>query len=66
MQIFVNGTPMEIDASSSLAAVIKLLALHDTACATAVNQQFVPRQQREKTILKANDHIMTFEPITGG
>lgn len=66
MQIFVNGDPMEIDAGLSLAAVVKLLSLHDTACATAVNQQFVPRQQREKTILKANDHIMTFEPITGG
>jgi len=66
MQIFVNGASMEVEAGLSLAAVVKLLSLHDPACATAVNQQFVPRQQREKTILKANDHIMTFEPITGG
>ena len=34
--------------------------------ATAVNGQFVPRSQRSSTPLRAADHILTFQPITGG
>lgn len=34
--------------------------------ATAVNGQFIPRTQRASTALRAGDHILTFQPITGG
>jgi sulfur carrier protein len=34
--------------------------------ATAVNGQFVPRTQRATTVLHPGDHILTFQPITGG
>jgi sulfur carrier protein len=34
--------------------------------ATAVNGQFVPRTQRAATVLRPGDHILTFQPITGG
>ena len=34
--------------------------------ATAVNGQFVPRTQRSATVLRPGDHILTFQPITGG
>ncbi|TXH88931.1 MAG: sulfur carrier protein ThiS [Rhodoferax sp.] len=34
--------------------------------ATAVNGQFVPRTARTDTLLHAGDHILTFQPITGG
>lgn len=34
--------------------------------ATAVNGQFVPRTERAATVLRPGDHILTFQPITGG
>ena len=34
--------------------------------ATAVNGQFVPRTARADTVLREGDHILTFQPITGG
>jgi sulfur carrier protein len=66
MQIFVNGEAIEIEDGSSLAAVIAHLKLSPEQCATAINGQFVARNERGLRQLFANDHIMTFEPITGG
>jgi sulfur carrier protein len=66
MQIFVNGEAMEVEDGSSLAAVIAQLKLAPEQCATAINGQFIARHERALRLLFANDHIMTFEPITGG
>ena len=66
MQIFVNGEAMQIEDGSSLADVISQLKLTAEQCATAVNGQFVSRNERASRLLFADDHIMTFEPITGG
>jgi sulfur carrier protein len=66
MQIFVNGESMQIEDGSSLADVISQLKLTAEQCATAVNGQFVSRNERASRLLFADDHIMTFEPITGG
>ena len=57
---------MQIEDGSSLAAVIAKLKLAPEHCATAINGQFVARNDREMRLLFADDHIMTFEPITGG
>lgn len=66
MQIFVNGESMHIEDGSSLADVISQLKLTAEQCATAVNGQFISRNERASRLLFADDHIMTFEPITGG
>jgi len=66
MQIFVNGEAIQIEDGSSLAAVIAKLKLAPEHCATAINGQFVARKDRSTRLLCADDHIMTFEPITGG
>ncbi|MFM8630115.1 MAG: sulfur carrier protein ThiS [Betaproteobacteria bacterium] len=66
MQIFVNGEAMQIEDGSSLAAVIAQLKLAPEQCATAINGQFVARNERDMRLIFADDHIMTFEPITGG
>jgi sulfur carrier protein len=66
MQIFVNGESMQIEDGSSLADVIAQLNLAPEQCATAINGQFVARNERGMRRLSADDHIMTFEPITGG
>ncbi len=57
---------MQIEDGSSLAAVIAQLKLAPEQCATAINGQFVARNERDMRLLFADDHIMTFEPITGG
>ncbi len=57
---------MQIEDGSSLADVIAQLKLAPEQCATAINGQFVARNERGMRRLFADDHIMTFEPITGG
>ncbi len=57
---------MQIEDGSSLADVIAQLNLASEQCATAINGQFVARNERGMRLLFADDHIMTFEPITGG
>jgi thiamine biosynthesis protein ThiS len=57
---------MHIEDGSSLADVISQLKLTAEQCATAVNGQFVSRNERASRLLFSDDHIMTFEPITGG
>jgi sulfur carrier protein len=64
--VFVNGSPCEIAPDARLSDLIAQLGLDDTACATAVNGQFVPRQGRRDCLLHDADQVMTFEPITGG
>jgi sulfur carrier protein len=66
MQIFVNGKPQAVAPNATLADLVTQLGFEESACATAINQQFVARSQRQHTPLKENDQIMTFEPITGG
>lgn len=34
--------------------------------ASAVNGNFIPRTQRESTVLQADDHVTTFQAIVGG
>ena len=57
---------MQIEDGSFLADVIARLKLAPEQCATAINGQFVARNERGTRLLFADDHIMTFEPITGG
>jgi sulfur carrier protein len=66
MQVFVNGDPHIIAANATLADLIAQLGLDQTACATAVNEQFIARSQRAQKQLREHDQVMTFEPITGG
>lgn len=66
MQIFLNGVAQHCADQVSLASFLDSIGITPTSCATAVNQVFVAREQRATTILKPNDQIMTFEPITGG
>lgn len=66
MKIFLNGQPIEVQDQATLADVIAAQGLTDTACATAVNGEFVPRTSRATRRLLPNEQVMTFEPITGG
>ena len=65
MAIQVNG-----EAHTTAAATLHDWVLAQEAApeslATAINGQFVPRTARTNTLLRAGDHIQTFQPITGG
>jgi sulfur carrier protein len=61
-----NGHPQALTNPLSLG---ELLARHGIAAdtvATAVNGQFVPREQRDATTLRAGDEVITFQAIVGG
>ncbi len=68
----VNGEDKQLPAGIQLAQLIELLQQEagqepdPSLVATAVNEVFVPRQQRADFILKEQDAIFTFSPITGG
>jgi sulfur carrier protein len=66
MQIFFNGAEVQCADGCTLATLLDDLGIGQKSCATAVNSRFIARDQRGDTRLVAGDHIMTFEPITGG
>jgi sulfur carrier protein len=63
--ILVNGEAHTTTATTLHEWVVAQNATPESL-ATAVNGQFIPRTQRASTALRAGDHILTFQPITGG
>jgi sulfur carrier protein len=66
IDIFLNGAPLQIEDGATLAALIASLGQTPAALATAVNDNFVPRGQRQACGLQPGDAVTTFQPITGG
>ena len=65
MDIRVNGAPLQVEAKT-LAALIAELDYDDAAVATAVNQTFVRRKDRDDTALAPNDEVEILTPRQGG
>ncbi len=66
INITLNGTPRCEPSGTSLADLITSLGHTPQALATAVNQIFVPRTDRQTRLLQDGDAVFTFQPITGG
>ena len=66
IEIRLNGQVRQLDDGSTLAALIASLGHAPAALATAVNGDFVPRDQRPACHLQPGDSVTTFQPITGG
>jgi sulfur carrier protein len=64
--VALNGEAISLPDGASLGDLIKLLGKESSQIATAVNETFIPKEQRSETKLCHGDAIMTFEPITGG
>ena len=61
-----NGQQLELTDPLTLS---ELLAQHGIAAdgvATAINGQFVPREQRAARALRPGDEVLTFQAIVGG
>ena len=66
IEIRLNGEARQLDAGTTLDALIAMLGQTPAALATAVNGNFVPRVQRPARCLQNGDAVTTFQPITGG
>ena len=66
INITLNGEARAVPSGISLAALIASLGHTPQSLATAINQDFVPRDARAARILVHGDAITTFQPITGG
>jgi sulfur carrier protein len=64
--ITLNGEPLQLEPGATLADLIASLGQAPQALATAVNGEFVPREQRADRSLSDGDAVLTFQPITGG
>ena len=65
-QITINGQPRDVAEGTTLAQLVEALGQPPQALATAVNGEFVARDQRAAVRLNAGDAVFTFQPITGG
>jgi sulfur carrier protein len=65
-QVTLNGQPLQLEAGATLADLVASLDPPPQALATAVNGEFVPREQRPQRSLSEGDAVFTFQPITGG
>ena len=66
IEIRLNGKTHQLEAGTTLAALVESLGQTPVALATAVNGNFVPRAQRQACSLQQGDAVTTFQPITGG
>ncbi|WP_427912874.1 sulfur carrier protein ThiS [Ramlibacter sp. MMS24-I3-19] len=64
--IRLNQDTLQLPDGATLATLVASLDKPPAALATAVNGDFVPRDQRGQHVLRDGDAVMTFEPITGG
>ena len=62
----VNGEPQTWSPGLTLAELLHRRGDAPQAVATALNGQFVPRQARAQTTLRAGDALTIFEAIVGG
>lgn len=65
MRVFINQMPHELASGASLADAVALIQARPPFAA-AVNLQFVPKNQYERTPLQGDDRIDIIAPVTGG
>ena len=64
--ITLNGEARQVPAGTTLAVALEANAQIAASFASAVNGEFVARDDRAKTQLAEGDAIFTFQAITGG
>jgi sulfur carrier protein len=66
MKINVNGTVKEIDRDLKLAELVAKFCKQPKHIITAVNEDIILAQDREKTVLKEGDSVELVAPVGGG
>lgn len=65
MKIYVNGVSTLVE-SNQLQAILEQLGYQNVTIATAINGDFVPLSQRDKTAMQENDKLEVLAPMQGG
>ena len=65
MNIQCNEQEMQIEAETLAAALVEL-GYESKVVATALNGEFVPKAQRESTMIRTGDRIDVLAPMQGG
>lgn len=66
LSIDFNGQVIPLSSRTTLAALLNALGQDCTGMATAVNGEFVARDQRLHCVLNTGDSVTVFRPIVGG
>lgn len=66
MKLVVNGEPREFDGVENVAQLVKTLGGDVKFFAVALNGEFIPRGDYEKTTLGESDDIEIVTPFPGG
>lgn len=66
LSITFNGQTMPLSSRTTLAALLAALGEECKGMATAVNGEFVAREERDACVLEAGDSVTVFRPIVGG
>ena len=66
MEIVLNGSPHELEAQQTIAALVTQLQLTDKAIAVAVNRNVIARGRWEEYQLQRNDVVDVVRAIGGG
>jgi sulfur carrier protein len=61
-----DGQPYSVPADTTLGTLIATLGHPPDKVSTAVNGEFVRRDQRDACVLQPGDAVLLFQPITGG
>lgn len=61
-----NGRTLPCPEGLTLAGLLAAEGVQAGTVATAVNGAFVPRSQRDTTLLRPGDTVLTFQAIVGG
>jgi sulfur carrier protein len=65
MRIQVNGKALDVSATT-LAALLNELGVDETIVATALNQNFIRKTERQQTRVKEGDAVEILTPRQGG
>ncbi len=65
MKLLINGRPREAR-STTLAALVEEFGFQAACVATALNGEFVPREERDRIELGPGDRVEVLAPMQGG
>jgi sulfur carrier protein len=67
MEIFVNNQPIQTEEHTSLfSLVFSQVGENSKGLAVAINEEVIPKNEWEKTILNQNDQVLIIKATQGG
>lgn len=67
MEIFVNNQPIQTEEQTSLLAIVNSqVGENSKGLAVAINEEVIPKNEWEKTILNQHDQVLIIKATQGG